>query len=341
MFEKYKTGTELFLLNHVNSENSEFNDSTKDKMFVYHHEETEQQKGWSEEELTDYRYIGANPNNWISFNGGTWRIIGVFTVENENGKKEKRMKLIRNVNITNISYDNKPNGTGSSESSDSSNDWTDARLMMLLNPGYEDNPLAIGGSLYWNRQSGKCPYGKEDRTADCDFTNAGFLPEYQEIIASTKWYLGGNFGLNKPSEVYNEERGTNTCYTEGNCLKERQVNWIGKVGLMYVSDYGYATSGSSTVSKEECLDTLLSNWSDKQDCVSNNWLFKENLQEWTLNNKNTNSYHVAYINEIGKVAWRSAYYDGKINNMRPAIYLISDIQITGTGSKDDPFVFTK
>jgi len=30
---------------------------------------------------TDYRYTGKNPDNYIKFNNETWRIIGVFNVD--------------------------------------------------------------------------------------------------------------------------------------------------------------------------------------------------------------------------------------------------------------------
>ena len=45
----------------------------------------------------DYRYSGSNDsvNNYIDFNDETWRIIGVFTVDNGNGGTEERVKIIR------------------------------------------------------------------------------------------------------------------------------------------------------------------------------------------------------------------------------------------------------
>ena len=69
-------------------------------MWTFSHEETEQL--WTK---TDYRYIGANPNNYVKFNDELWRIIGVFGVDDGTGKIEKRMKIIRNESIGNYSYD--------------------------------------------------------------------------------------------------------------------------------------------------------------------------------------------------------------------------------------------
>ena len=50
-------------------------------MWTFSHEETEQL--WT---TTDYRYIGANPNNYVKFNDELWRIIGVFGVDDGTGK---------------------------------------------------------------------------------------------------------------------------------------------------------------------------------------------------------------------------------------------------------------
>ena len=53
------------------------------------------------ESVTEYRYRGANPKNYVTFNNETWRIIGVFPTEDENGNIENRIKLIRNESIGN------------------------------------------------------------------------------------------------------------------------------------------------------------------------------------------------------------------------------------------------
>ena len=53
------------------------------------------------------RYMGADPNNYVSFNNELWRIIGVFDVKSsENGQSEKRLKIIRDESIGNYAWDN-------------------------------------------------------------------------------------------------------------------------------------------------------------------------------------------------------------------------------------------
>ena len=102
-----------------------------------------------------------------------WRIVGVMNnIDNGSNKKEKRVKIIRNESIGNYSWD----------TSDSSinggygiNEWSQADLMKLLNPGYESE--SVGGSLYWNSGAGTCYNGKNNSTTGCDFTNIGFPNE--------------------------------------------------------------------------------------------------------------------------------------------------------------------
>ena len=54
----------------------------------------------------DYRYYGANPNNYVTFNDESWRIIGAFNnVDDGTGKKETRLKIIRDESIGKYSWD--------------------------------------------------------------------------------------------------------------------------------------------------------------------------------------------------------------------------------------------
>ena len=106
------------------------------------------------------RYIGANPNNYVLFNNELWRIIGVMNnIDDGTGKKETRLKIIRDEPIGEYSWDNKASGIGSSTSRNGSNDWSDSALQQVLNSG-----------AYYNRTSGECPYGQNGATTTCDFS---------------------------------------------------------------------------------------------------------------------------------------------------------------------------
>ena len=132
------------------------------------------------------RYIGAQPNNYVSFNGDMWRIIGVMKdIDDGNGNKEYSVKLIRSKSIGEYSWDTSErsvnNGAGV-------NEWSGADLMKLLNPGYESE--SVGGSLYWNNQSGKCYNFNNNVTTSCDFTSTGIKEQLKNLIGDAVWNTG-------------------------------------------------------------------------------------------------------------------------------------------------------
>ena len=266
------------------------------------------------------RYIGANPNNYVSFNNELWRIIGVFNnIDDGSGVKETRVKIIRNEPLGNYSWDNKASGTGSSTSSYGSNDWSDSALQIVLNEG-----------AYWNRTSGECPDGQNGATTPCDFTNTGLTEEAKTMISDAKWNLGGSSTHNgvTASMFYERERGT-TIYSG------RPTEWIGSIGLMYASDYGYATSGGSTANRETCLNTELNNWNDYDDCFNNDWLYNSSNTQWTLTPNSNTSHTVFSVDRSGYGRYLQAFIR---NADSPAIYLSSNVKISGgEGTESSPY----
>lgn len=78
------------------------------------------------------RYIGANPNNYVLFNEEMWRIIGwMNNIEDENGNKETRMKIIRAENIGSKYW--------SGSKTLKNNDWRKSGLQTYLNGEYYDS----------------------------------------------------------------------------------------------------------------------------------------------------------------------------------------------------------
>ena len=271
------------------------------------------------------RYIGANPNNYVTFNNELWRIIGVFNnIDNGNGTKETRIKIIRDEPIGKYSWDNKPSGTGSSTSIYGSNDWTDSTLKEVLNNG-----------PYWNRTSGNCPSGFDGATTSCDFSTNGLTEEAKTMISDAVWNLGGSSTYNDvtASMFYERERGT-TVYSE------RPTEWTGKIGLMYASDYGYATSGGSTTNRETCLNTVLYNWdsSSVSDCKNNDWLYNSSNHQWTLTPNASNSHSAFPVYSAGSVYDFNTY---RTNGVSPALYLNSNVKISGgSGTEESPYTLS-
>ncbi len=290
------------------------------------------------------RYIGANPNNYVSIDGELWRIIGVMRdIDDGTGNKSDRVKLIRSESIGSYSWD-------TSESSVNGgygvNEWSQADLMKLLNPGYESE--MVGGSLYWNNQSGTCYSDGNNRTTSCNFTSTGIKEKLKNMLGNAVWNTGANDGVTYSSDniitskSYELERSTNTgkiCTSSDFCndTVERTTTWTGKVGLMYPSDYGYATSGGSTTDRATCLNTNLISWhnSSVSDCRNNDWLLNGRTQ-WTLSPYASSSV-ATYAFDVSSGCVRYIIASGR-RRVRPVGYLSSNVKISsGTGSENDPF----
>ena len=289
------------------------------------------------------RYIGANPNNYVSIDGDIWRIIGTMKdIDDGTGNKEDRVKLIRSEAIGEYSWD-------TSESSINGgygvNEWSQADLMKLLNPGYESE--SVGGSLYWNSVSGTCYLSNNNGTIACDFTSTGIKDKLKSLISDAVWNTGTTTKNSQiASKWYTEERGTRNgkiCSSGDYCNDdlERTTTWTGKVGLMYPSDYGYATSGGDTMDRTTCLNTNLSSWSSSSasDCKNNDWLFNS-FHQWTLTPHAVSSgaNYAFYVSSSGSINGYSAYGG---HGTRPVVYLSHSVGVqSGDGSMGNPFILS-
>ena len=189
-----------------------------------------------------------------------------------------------------------PYSTGMAWDTDIINDWTTASLQEELNTTYLNS----------------------------------IQSPYKEMISNAKWNLGGSSTYNgvTASMFYERERGT-TVYTG------RPIEWIGQIGLMYPSDYGYATSGGSTTNRASCLSTELYHWDSVSDCYNNDWLRDSSNYQWTLTPNSGYSDHVFYVRSSGIVDNSIAYSS---NAVSPALYLSSNVRISGgDGSENSPF----
>ena len=318
----------------------------------------------SDDPDNNVRYIGKDPSNYVYFNCSDynnptadtcelWRIIGVFNnVTKGDGAKENLVKIFRDDSIGEFSWDYKKKGVGTStEYYDwGSNDWSDSQLMMMLNPTsylksgytnsndiiYDTNGQEIYSKMgsYYNGTKGCKPAeianGASFSCTEVDFTSTGLKNDItRNAIEEVVWNLGGADDDLTASMFYTAERGT-TVYSG------HATTWTGKVGLMYPSDYGYATSGGTTKDRVACLAKEFWKWipSDFRDCNENDYLFYS--QQWTLAPASPHASGVFRVTVPG-----DDYFDGASNTnvVRPALFLKSNILVDkGTGAKSDPFV---
>ena len=273
------------------------------------------------------RYEGADPNNYICLDNKTsgtcsdnsllFRIIGLFDEEySSNGTSGSGTKKLLKILDTNA-Y----GGTsGKAWNSANTSNWSNASLKTELNEAYLTTLLGT----------------------------SNVNSKLNTAIVTSKWHLGGasssNYKTLTVEGIYREERNTSAIYS-GN-----PASIYAQVGLMYPSDYGYATVGGSTTNKAGCRAKELYNWnsSSYSDCKNNDWVFKSqsiswgaNKSEWLLSPYSSGSYFAAYLNSTGYVNLNGGNGVGNREIVvRPTFYLDSSIlKIVGTGdgTKDNAY----
>ena len=243
------------------------------------------------EDITEYRYRGASPKNYVTFNNEVWRILGVFPTDDGTGNIENRIKLIKDQSIGNNYWN-----TTQVASTSTYNNWTGATLMKYLNGTYY-NSLINSNSI--------------------------------DMVDDAKYYLGGFNAVNATIEnMYGYERkisGNNTYYYRTN-----PNSWTGKLGIMYASDYGYASANCET-------KVLGGNSStDIRVCNATNWLYNIKVNEWLMAQLGSNNGHAFYVVSSGYLS----YYNVNSSSMavRPTLYLKSEVRITeGDGTSSNPY----
>ena len=321
-----KAITAKTLVNKANPESLLYADATdvqKKEMWTFSHEATSQVGA-----TTDYRYIGSNPNNYITFNDETWRIIGVF---------DGRIKITRQDSLGSMYWDYKQSGVGSS-TGNGSNDWSDSQLMYMLN----SNWLTTGSDIlksgytfdgtYVKDGNGKIIYQKGCKPAQADGTTYSCTSNTWSLndqaltqIDRVTYYLGGTGTSSHSGAIYYIlERGT-TVYTN------RPTNWSGYVGLAYPSDYLYTFANRVD---ETCFN-------DGYNCYSgtptSSWMrvmYGSNTQ-WLISSHSGDATYGFLVNSAGNVL--SYGYVNHSSWVRPTVYLSSGIKLEGEGTSSNPY----
>lgn len=307
------------------------------------------------------RYIGADPNNYVYINCTTTdpdkmssrtcyrgRMYGVFNnIEDENGNVDSFIK-VRTWDIGNYSWDSSPSsingGTGINQWGESGN-YQGSDLMRELNNYFlYDDGTTYEWVNYQYEQSENNDYPDENMWEDPD-----------SYIQAVKWNTGyitpNNVRSYNANLFYNEERLNNVtrnCTTGSACNDTvvRTTEWVGKMALMYASDYYYSTSGGSTVSRGNCVQKSVNDWANEAECYNNTWLKVEADEEhddyrcdWLLSPVNSANLSNAVLalcpeNDVGT---SYAYYDYGIAG---AFYLKNNLSYAGgDGTKANPYKF--
>ena len=144
-------------------------------------------------------------------------------------------------------------------------------------------------------------------------------------IATVTWKVGGNTYDNVvnsiPSVTYQNEI-TNPDATNST---DNAIEYEAKVGLMYVSDYGFAAMPSAW---KEIMGSY-------GKFLNNNWMYI-GVAEWTISRRADGPYAAFFVLRDGSVGSGGVSYFGAV---RPSFSLLSFITYkSGSGSRSNPIV---
>ena len=259
-----------------------------------------------------YRYAGTNPNNYVCFgsdeetcpNDNLYRIIGVF---NDTG--EYQVKLIKYDYATSTLLGT--DGAYNSSTTSLGDYYNGSQSTLYL--------------YFWNNDTGRNIWSESN--LNTINLNTNYLNNigstWASKIAEHTWQVGGNM----PSNIYSVS--VKSTYTNEIISPLDATTFSGKVGLMYASDYGYASSPDN-------WSTNLSDYANDTN-RNNNWMFM-GFNEWIISpspDGHIPNYSYFILSE-GNISRIRVHYE--VYAIRPTFYLNSDVAyISGDGSQSNPF----
>ena len=265
-----------------------------------------------------YRYAGSSDsvNNFVCFGSTTspcptnnlYRIIGVI---------EGKVKLIKYDYMT-------------AEELGTNGDYKGAYTYGSTT--YKENNYANITSYYWNyKATNKATNTWSTSLLNKTNLNTNYInyigEEWANKITITTWKVGGNtydnIAESIPSVAYQNEI-TNPDATNST---DNATEYQAKIGLMYVSDYGFAASPSAW--------TLTMGSYNNTTATNNNWMYM-GLYEWTISRYADYSGYAFFVRGDGGVRYNGV---SGFSAVRPSFNLESSITYkSGSGTQSDPII---
>ena len=263
-----------------------------------------------------YVYKGANPNNYITFNDESWRILAV--------ESDGTLKIMRSNSIGDIPYDSKgyrdsgSNGAGGTycaKDDSGCNAWAISDNF-ILNKTFEYEGTVLKDAelnTYLNDKNNSNSYYNKLNNSSKD------------LIHEHSWNIG-------PVEYSDADMPSMIS-------QEKKYTWTGNIALMNASDYYKANSnisqcGDDNVAREHYSDQL---------CKATNYMTTmigtaTNQKVFSLT-PSTSSVHTPWI--INRDYGASGDWYGFVSytdiGVLPTLYLKSNITLSGNGTSDNPY----
>ena len=254
-----------------------------------------------------YRYAGANPNNYVCFGtsesscqtDNLYRIIGVI---------DGKVKLIK--------YD-----YANSNLLGTDGNYADTKTP---NASYYKGNLKSIDTYYWYYSTKGGGVIWSTSLLNTIHLNTNFINNIDKTwinkIATTTWKV------EKSENVYTAKIIASVAYKND----YGQTEYNAKIGLIYISEYGFAADPSAWTS-------YLSNYNELA-IKSTNWMYM-GFSEWTISPSAEFSNNVFTIGEYGSVSYDYDVFDTSYYATRPTFFLNSSVTyVSGTETQSDPII---
>ncbi len=191
----------------------------------------------------------------------------------------------------------------------------DGKMKIIKNSFYStslrwDTTGGTWGSSNWNRPADL----KTELNGTSFYSNTNYIDETsRSYIANGTWYTGVN----------------GSDYTLGTFEEaERSSSSTGYIGLMSITDYGYASNNASCERATNLMST-------NNVCISNNYLFNNSTYQWTITPYSGSPNGVWLVYTEGFV---DAPHANGTYGVRPSLFLKPEVKITsGKGTEQEPY----
>ena len=249
-----------------------------------------------------YTYRGANPNNYVTFNGEQWRIISINISDNT-------IKILHN-GFSNRAFDtNNGRYQGSNEYCNSitngCNIWGSSSTLYDVNLSpITELAREVNGAKY------KLPSQEADLNEYLNGTYYNGLNETARgMIKEDAVYKAGVLKLQSNQTISTDMQQVSA------------AKWKGKIGLIDATEYVRASINSS------CVSINTGTWTGGNNCMANNWLYISSPY-WTMTPYSSGgSSKVLFIASSGNIDENEA--DMYATFVRPVVTLSPEVKITG------------
>ena len=250
-------------------------------------------------ETKRYIYKGANPDNYVYFNGEEWRIVAV---ENDGA-----IKIVKTSNFTSRFYDDS-----------SRNNKENSYCLQFPESQY-------WGCNVWSAITGTYTNGKSSGTVTKDSALNTYL--------NTTYFASLNSAAKDSIQSHASYIGRVSLSTldtlVSNQKAEELYSWSGNVALLQSTDYLKATTNTA------CINAISSQISP-YPCGTDNYLYMTNvIGPWTLNpypdfpSVTTNVDHTN-----GRLV---SVHPNDTKTILPVVYLKANTILTGSGTSSNPY----